>query len=408
MKKIFRFVLLLIIALLTYNISSATAKDPDSVRTTSFDMLMPPASPGFVLMGVEPASVERPGTANDLMVSIIDNTNGLNNFPKNMAVEFMPYWIFRGQKIRYESYRSNRPASNLPQTLSISLATSIDDAREDSAVTSQAFGIRFSLFRGRIIEDMDKEIDSLSRSLLERYAYGSLKHEDHMDAVIDLTAKAIDSLEALIGQGGDSVRLDAEIEIYAKILDDISERRTAAGENAKINIDAEFLEANKVSIERLRTLIANRQLKRLGFKADFAGGVVYDFPGNDFDKGKFRRWGAWMTTGYEWRNWSALGVVRCLTNDNNSDSTVIDFGGRFILDKVKKMSLSAEAIYRYYPNLKEGDDEYRLALEFDYAIAKNKALSLVFGRDFEGNKSGNLLSLINLVMGFGSDRPVIK
>lgn len=408
MKKIFRFGLLLMIALLTYNIPSAAAKDPDSVRTLSFDMLMPPASPGFVLMGIEPASVERPGTANDLMVSIIDNTSGLNAFPKNLAVEIMPYWIFWGQRIRYESYRSDRPVSNILQSLSLSLATSVDDAVEDSTVTSQAVGLRFSLFRGRIIEEMDTEIDSLSRYLLERYAYRSLKTADSLEAATELAANAIDSLRTLIENGGDSVRLNAEIDVYEKILDVIADRRTAAGENAKINIDAEFLEDNKSSIERLRKLIGDRQLKRPGLKVDFAGGVVYDFPNNDFDKGEFRRWGAWMTAGYEWRKWSALGVVRCLTNDNHSDSTVIDFGGRIIFDNIKRLSLSAEAIYRYYPDLTDGDDEYRLALEFDYAIARNKALTFVFGRDFEGRKSGNLLSMINLVMGFGSDRPVIK
>ncbi|PKK83029.1 MAG: hypothetical protein CVT49_10825 [candidate division Zixibacteria bacterium HGW-Zixibacteria-1] len=387
---------------------AADADNEENDGTVSFDMLLPPASPGFVLMGIEPAAVERPGTSNDLMISILNNTNDLNNFPRNMAVEIMPYWIFWGQKIKYEDYSSNRPGANLLQSLSLSLTTSIDDAIEDSAVTSQAVGIRFSLFRGRIIEEMDREIDSLSRSLLERYAYEFLSEADSLDAVKELAAKAIDILRNRIENGGDSVRLDAEIEVYAEILEKISARRTAAGENAKINIDTEFLEDNKTIIERLRKLITDRQLKRLGFKADFAGGMVYDFPNNDFDKGKFRRWGAWMTAGYEWRKWSMLGVIRCLTNDNNGDSTVIDFGSRIILDNVKKLSLSAEAIYRYYPNLTDGDDEYRLALQFDYAIARNKSVSFTFGRDFEGKQSGNLISIINIIMGFGSDRPVIK
>ncbi len=37
-------------------------------------------------------------------------------------------------------------------------------------------------------------------------------------------------------------------------------------------------------------------------------------------------------------------------------------------------------------------------------ILKKKNISLTFGRNFEGNKSGNLLALVNLTLGFGTER----
>ncbi len=80
-------------------------------------------------------------------------------------------------------------------------------------------------------------------------------------------------------------------------------------------------------------------------------------------------------------------------------------GGRLIID-ISKLSLSAEVVSRNFPEAKVNDNIWPLAGIADHAIAKNKSLSLTIGRDFGGNYSGSLITLLNLVFGFGSTRPI--
>ncbi|MEW5925779.1 MAG: hypothetical protein AB1746_17500, partial [Candidatus Zixiibacteriota bacterium] len=135
------------------------AEDSDS--SASFNMLMAPASPGFILLGVEPVAIERPGTAADLTLTILNKTNNIQDFPKDVALEFMPYWMFWGRHIKYEDYRKDTPSANLLQSASISMATSYTEYGTDSSMTSTAFGLRFSILRGRVDSAFTEKKDSI-------------------------------------------------------------------------------------------------------------------------------------------------------------------------------------------------------------------------------------------------------
>jgi len=83
-----------------------------------------------------------------------------------------------------------------------------------------------------------------------------------------------------------------------------------------------------------------------------------------------------------------------------------DFGGRLLYENPgKSFSLSAEGLYR----VSFGgvyDPMYRLTFNAGYEIGKNKKLTFVFGRDFDGaiTRDGTVISALNFVMGLGSKK----
>ncbi len=374
--------------------SAAQPNEADSSKQTdSFDLLLAPTSPGFVLLGIEPTTVERPGTPSDLAVTIINNTKNLSALPENFALEFLPYWLFFGKNISYSSYKANEVVPNIAQTLSLSIATSSDsETSSDTSSTSLGVGFRFSILRGRIDEkynDYAEKLDALyddlgkiSKSITEKR---SKLTED--DPTIKQLRKQLETAD------------ETMVPLIEAML---SQRHEAIDQEAEAQVREEL----KENYENLQSIASGLRLRRIGLKLDLAAGFVIDFPQRVFDEANFSRLGAWITGGYEWTNYSLLGVARFLGNENNSDENSFDIGGRVIFDNFKRFSLSAESVYRNFPNRDSDKNEYRVAVSFDYSLAKNKSISFTFGRDFEGRKSGNLISLINLVLGFGSERPI--
>lgn len=369
------------------------AESAESDSTMSFDLLLAPPAPGFVLLGIEPASVERPGTVADLAVTILNQTDNLGILPEDFALEFAPYWLFAGKGITYEKYANHKNIkSNFLQTLSFSIATSFNsETSPDSLSTSLAFGIRFSILRGK----MDSEFNGYADSLGTLYKW-----------LDELNKKFAPELLKRIDQDETSKKLRDERDKAGPTTRPIIEARIAERDaEIKQQVEAEVREQHAGRINRIKGLISRLRLRRIGWKLDVAGGAVADFPQRVFDDGSLSRWGAWLTGGYEWTKWSALGVFRFLGNHDDSDESSFDLGARLIFDTFKKFSLSGEGVYRKLPNRNTDDNQWRLALICDYAIARNKSISFTFGRDFEGKQSGNLISLINLLLGFGSNRP---
>ncbi len=111
--------------LLLVVVRGATAQEPTEVK---FEDLRVPASPAFVLMGIEPKTIERPRTPRAFGLSVIQATNELSGLPKNYAMEFAPFWLVPHPNLEFRPDRTESLGATIIQTLSLSLATATDSA----------------------------------------------------------------------------------------------------------------------------------------------------------------------------------------------------------------------------------------------------------------------------------------
>lgn len=336
------------------------------------DLAQAPASPAYVLLGVEPASVERPGDPTDLAFSLLTATEGLSVLPRHYALSVAPYWLLgAGERVTFAEWRREADLwTTLAQTLDISVATA---SPEDEDLTSLGAGLRFSLRRGTVPQSAAlADLEAAQRA-----------------AAADAGAQ----LAAL--EGADSLLVALEQILLAPGL------APAAREPIERAIAArrEALVASLVPLphDRLQELASRVDLRRRGWKLDLAGGVTGDFPGRKVETGRFGRAGAWFTGGYDGPKWSSLGVVRWLTT---ADESSLDAGARVVFVGSSRFAASAEGLGRWRP----GADTWRGCLIVDYTVAPNRTLSFTFGRDFSGRPTGNLLAAVQLLLGFGAAR----
>jgi hypothetical protein len=358
-----------------------------SDSTYPADFWSVPASPGFTLLGIAPNAVERPGTPTDLALSALNSTKNLSILPRNYALEFSPYWLWAGNRVTYDAYAGNGIWSNMLQSASVSFATSSSQSAPTSeSLTSAALGLRASPLRGKIDTSFK--------------GYAPKRR---------MVRKLLDVMSLGLSAIGDSVR-DADrtrkrlVETYSRtprkeLQDSIIQRDSIDG----TVIEALVRERHAVQLSQLRATVSDLETRRLGFKWDVAGGVAMDFPGSVFENGRFG-WGAWTTLGVDRPNWSVIGVARLLKGAGDSTGSTADFGARVVIPPASKLSISAEGVYRRL--LQSKTSQWRAALTLSFPLLANKTVSLTVGRDFGGKQTGDLILLLNLLLGFGSERPI--
>lgn len=417
-------VTVIVAAWLTVCSAAAIASDTADV---DLNLMVAPSSPAFVLLGSEPAVIPRPTQAVDLAITILNETDGLSTLPDDFSVEFAPYWIFGGRQDFSEWSANKFSLANMGRSTRFSLGTrsrtdTIFGATPDEFTTMQTsalgVGLTFTILPGKLdtstkeyggwhtktLANMKTVHDTLSGALTE------VENNDQLYIEIGTQIKALGQQIRVIAQTLDDPNAASRdiLETRKSLFED---QRTVLEEKKSLRrkqLGAAIEEEYAADLESLREQVAEQPMRRVGVTAEVAGGMVFDFPGREVQNHKLTRWGAWATVGWSWPKLTGLLLGRALGNDQTSDNVSYDFGGRVILDNYKKVSFSVEGLHRWFPN-REGDldkSTWRVAFQSDYAIAKNKSISVTLGRDFSGERSGNLISLVNLVMGFGSNRSI--
>jgi hypothetical protein len=402
MKPVYLIKLQLIVVFL-FSINRITFSQDDLLeKEVSYNMLLPPVSPGFVLMGKEPASVERPGSVSDLAVTVLNQSKNFTIIPLNYALEAAPYWLIGAPNLTFEEYgKEGSVSENFLQTLSISLASSteeLDNTGENSSVTSAAAGVRFSLLKGAVdpaFNDYSLKLDSI----IERMKFINKIFQEEI-VKRKQGDKILDSLKRILFRP----------EITAEEVKTIEEKLRLRNEEIENEINAELKDPFLSEAETIRNIVSTIQLRRIGWKLDFAGGILVNFPGQEFNKGEFSRYGLWFNGGYEWTNISGLGVFRFSADPKISGLNSYDIGGRFIYDNLRMFAFSAEGIFRKLSGSGTDDSQWRAAIIIDYYFGENKKISFTFGKNFEGqigfNTGGDLITAVNLLFGFGTERPI--
>jgi hypothetical protein len=392
----------LITLLLLFVVSAASAQQIKSDSIT-LDLLKAPSSPAFNLLGISPSQIDRPTDLNAFKLSVQNATNNFSKFPNSYSVEIAPASLLKLKNQTLDKLNSTQFKDVFPQSLSISFGTTqasrIDPTTKDSAsYTRLGLGIKFSLVRPKWSDATAKLFNNLKSAQLSvlNEIQISTHQKNLRDSVkkytLDVTKRQVflDSLATLTEQY--AMQLNQQIQDSVKYK-------------------ALYNAANKFMIERK------------GFFLDFAGGLAIDFPTDQFDYSIVNKAGAWITTGYEGGNngFSILGIGRYLyqpdqiladpTGTFKSDKiSTLDFGERLLYNGYQgKFTASVETIYRSILNKNTPiDPSWRCVLNLEYNVGTNQKITFAFGKDFDNTitKSGNLITALNYIIGFGSTKRI--
>ena len=398
MKKTIIY-LAVILALSPVAYSQDTLKTKETIN---LDLMKTPDNPGFVLLGTGPSSIERPEDPAEFAISILNSSSGLTSLPKDYALSFTPCWLFAGKNITYSQFAENKPASNMWQTFTLSLATvSGSGQTSDTAGQQISLGFKTMILRGTVDKEFSDERSEYSRVLS---MIGKLR-DSQMHRLLDTNTIYINLMNRAPS---------ASDEELPAIQDSLKECREAAGQVAD-----SIIRTNPVFNEKKTRIkeIAAEKFGRNGFKLEFASGAVLDYPTSNTNYCKVTRYGAWLTGGCDKQKVTYLAAIRLLAapgqlySDSGQtgikDNNTIDFGGRVIGNNLGRFALSAEGLARKYLNNKALKTTYRYALTFSYQVYPNIAVTYTAGKDFDAatNSGGNLINTLGLATGFGTNRP---
>jgi hypothetical protein len=351
--------------------------------------LRTPVSPGFVLLGVEPTSIERPTNPQDLAGVL--NTAMINGkLSPNFALEISPAQFTKDRTVN--SFLNKRSLGNtLWRNLSLSVATSTSDTvvfgKLDPGL-GMGYGFRTMLFDGNFEKTKYWEI---AKSLTEN------EFKSDIDEIIGSYEKSFSEFKKEMRKKLKSEPSLRENTTFRKILN-----RTIENRRKGVPIDSVKGFLNTSGRDNiLRNFKENNTeitTEKTGFFWEVAGAGVTVFQNNSFQKGYFARFGLWTTLTYKFdldtntfekHNFDVLLTMRYIWNDAKVDtSSYFDLGGRLIYER-PAWNLSVESIGRYATDNTRAVDKsrwtWRLAALFEYKITSNLNVNISFGKNFDQN-----------------------
>jgi hypothetical protein len=403
-------------------------KSPDLTSLTT------PAAPAYTILGIQPNEISRPKSWNALEASLYSSfTDGAGLIlPKNYALEFTPYWMQSHPTLTFKQYADPGPWQSILQTLSVSLATSLEENTADTSfqATRLGAGVRFTLFSGRAPAE-NAEIIGKAVLLKEKLS--------GLNGILSLLESTVEK------QPGDLQMFRAAFnDRFARMIEN-----DVAGKHDMIFIkeslvdpylsahQAETTEEVASLIGQLKTkfdsLVQSPDLDRSitevqqmakehwGFMLDVSGAFELDFPTSSIGWSEIPKWGFWFIPSYRMKNlkFDFLGIVRYLRNEIPAEPTDnIDAGGKLVFQS-RKFSLALEGMARYQWILlsktvengvtttqTKSDADWRLVLNFDYSINEKLSVSCNFGKNFSKNTGleGDLIASVGLNFGIGGPK----
>lgn len=392
----------LIIAMLLLVAGAASAQQVKSDSIT-LDLLKAPSSPAFNILGISPSQIDRPTDLNAFKLSVQNATNNFSKFPNSYSVEIAPASLLKLKNQTLDKLNSTQFKDVFPQSLSISFGTTqaskINPTTKDSTShTRLGFGVKFSFVRPRWSDATTRLFNNLKNAQLS--FLNDIQTSTHKKSLQDSVRK-----------------YNADVTKRQIFLDSLS---TLTEQNAEL-LNRQVKDS--VKYKALYNAANNFMIERKGFFLDFAGGLAIDFPTDQFNYSVVNKAGAWVTTGYEGGNngFSILGIGRYLyqpdqiladpTGSIKSDKiSTLDLGERLLYNGYQgKFTASVETIYRSILNKNSSiDPSWRCILNLEYSVGTNQKITFAFGKDFDNTitKSGNLITALNYIIGFGSTKRI--
>jgi hypothetical protein len=319
--------------------------------TVTIDDLKSPASPGFAVLGVEPAVISRPTSPRGVTLSLLSAVRaGDTLVPKNYALEVAPYWLAAHPNLTYEQYDSAGVTDTLRQTASVSFATARIPASSTQPIsTGLGFGMRALAMRGRPnsqIADLTARIKKLQADIL--------------------TAKT--------PQEEDKIEADLR--------------------NAALDFQAQ-----------------NR--KRVGWILEMAGAFAAQYPEDNVENARLSKFGIWVTPSYQLEaprlNASAVGRYLRDRRADGIDLNLADLGIR-LQAEAEEFGVSVEVVRRFVGETAANEpDSTRVMGLLDYRVSPDIYLTASVGQDFANILTARKPFVSFLGLNFGlSKKPVVQ
>jgi len=346
-------------------------------QPADFNGLRTPSSPAFILLGVEPSSVERPNTPSDFAASVLSASSNLTAVPKDFAIETSPYWLFGHPRRSWRDDVQRNVLESIQRTFTFAAATA-EAGTSEEPVRGLAVSGRMSVFSGRLPQRTVQQIQQLEQALAA--AAG---------AEIERLAPMFDALlpPLLAGAKTEAERQEA-LRRFDEAKADLMEQLTESGELGAEN-------------EGLREQATKLVTAREGFMLDVAGGAAWRAPSAALDSADLDRWGIWTTGTYSMPEVSFLGMVRYL-GFGGTDEDAVDIGARLLYTR-ERYAVSAEYVGRHLSEDSAGD-QWRLAGVIEYRVSDDLWINGSFGRSYDDEARGSLLAQLGLTLNLSKER----
>jgi hypothetical protein len=348
----------------------------------AFNGIRTPASPAFLLLGIAPTAVERPNTPSDLALSFLNRAAAFTGLPRDVAIEWSPYWLARHRGLKWEDDTTRTPLTSLARTATISIATA-ELGTEAAPVTGLAVAFRGSLSSGRLSRGTIDQLNKVAASL------GA--ESKTIDRLID-SARA--AAQAVLRNEWRQARTPAD---SALATDRFNAEKKRLIEEALLSPEY------KDAVAGTEALLADLAVNRQGLVLEVAAGAVWSAPGGAVDSARVSRWGAWLTAGYQTPTWTFIVVNRFLTAVSDTAQDALDVGLRLIHTE-RRWAISTEAVFRAFTGSGGPPDQHRIAGTFDYAIGNGLWVTATVGRDFDPTASKSLLAQFGISFGLSGER----
>lgn len=364
------------------------ALSAQQLQLPQIDRLRLSSAPAFVLLGVSPASVNRPATPTDLGLDLARRAPHFQSVPTDFALETSPYWLLGHPALTWRDDTARTVGQSLARTFSVSAATAeLGDSAAPNA--GLAFGIRVLPLSGHLSAVTRAQFDTLERALgreNELYFQRMAAERARLDSA--LTA-ALRSLRQTIS---DPATLAAAQEAVRAQYQSAKEQM-----EARIFADSSY----QVELARQRARRGTVVPRRVGTMLELAAAGGWGFPGATWARGRFRSAAAWAALSYEGPKVTPILLVR-FQSQGDTLPNLLDAGGRLVRDG-ERWGISFEGVVRR-PLLSGSTTLYRVAGMLEYEVIENTWVVGTFGRDYQTHVAGSALAQLGVKLNVNHER----
>jgi hypothetical protein len=372
------------------------AQGPPAVE---LNHLRTPTSPAFVILGIEPTSVERPTTPRAFALSFLSASDNATVIPRDYAVEVAPYWLYRHPLLTFDQYYRPTLAQAVAQTTTFSFATAHGSETGDSAATSVGFGLRTTPVGGRPTRALDNLVGALDT--LQRRRIPLVRAAIDADDVVTEAEEALSQAH----QAGDSAAI---AELSARLAQEL---------RPEVERLQQQLDAQSDTMRLIVARMEQEERERVGLVLQLAAGVATVFPGNAFSAGEISRYGAWSTLTYRLEDpkLDFIALARFQQNRAGDGQGLWDAGGRIHWTQ-DRFGLSAEFVNRTALDVDvdspgggvsggtfQFETSRRIVGMLEYRASDDLYVTASFGQDYEraGEDQSPVVAILGLNLHLG-------